>query len=310
MASEAEGDLWSASLRALRESDDERAVEALGLLVFVQGSQLAHYADADRTARLASAAVVRLGDADGLRGALLRNEAAYLTDAGRYDEAAPLLAEARSLGDARAARGADENALEGATRASGETSVEAGYARQGLAADALLTGDGETALREARRALQVLRETLGATHPGAVETEVLLGRAQTLTGHLDEAEATLTHALQEAERLQIVGAATHAEMLRALGEVSIRRGVGPRARPLLERVLRIVDEAKDGDPLDDADARAALARALALPGGDAARARTLAAEAMAAYTTRGREAERCLAQMRALELALAVTSTR
>jgi tetratricopeptide (TPR) repeat protein len=409
-APDAEADLWDASLRALREHDDERAVEAWGLLVFVQGSQLAHYVDADHTAQLASAAMVRLGDADALRGALMRNQAAYLIDAGRYDEAVPLIdqalihmeralgtehpnfastletlgilqhvrgqqaaalrtqervlairerlggpshplvaitlfnvalakaglgrpadaladcaramqlatavsgadssaavdalqcvaAQQRELGDVAAARATDEDALKRAIRAGREGSGDTGYALQGLAADALLAGDGETAVAQATRARASLREALGPEHPGVLDTEVLLGRGQALAGHLDEAQVTLAHVLAGVERLKLDAPTRLGEVLRALGDVQLRRGDGARARPPLERALALAREARDGDPLNAADARASLASALALPGGDVGRARALAAEAASAYAARGRGAERRLASMREL----------
>ena len=391
-APDAETDLWDASLRALREHDDERAVEAWGLLVFVQGSLLAHYSDADHTAQLASAAMVRLGEADALRGALLRNQGAYLTDAGRYEEAMPLVdqallhmeralgtehpnfastletlgilqhargqeaaalrthervlairervggpnhplvastlfnvalakaalgrpvdaladctravllatavsgvdssgainalqcvaAQQRELDDVTAARAADEDALQRAIRAGHDGSGDTGYALQGLAADAIFARDGETAMALATRALASLRQALGADHPGALDTEVLLGRGQALAGHLDEAQGTFQHALLEIERLKLDDPTRHGEVLRALGEVHIRRGDGARARPPLERALAIALEPREADPMNAADARAALASALALPGGDVGRARTLAAEAASA----------------------------
>jgi hypothetical protein len=85
----------------------------------------------------------------------------------------------------------------------------------------------------------------------------------------------------------------------------VERGDGAHARPLLERALTLVGETPDDDPLNLADVRATLARALLLPGGDEARARSLAAAAAAAYEDRGRGAERRLREMR--ELATAST---
>jgi hypothetical protein len=69
------------------------------------------------------------------------------------------------------------------------------------------------------------------------------------------------------------------------GKALLALGSAGEALPLLERALLL--RAKDADPVDVAETRFALARALVATGGDLKRARGLAEAAAAAYAATG-----------------------
>ncbi len=213
------------------------------------------------------------------------------------------------------------------SQALGEMHPDVGAAANNVGAAALVVGDYATAVTFIRRGLEIKRHTLGADHPELAHSLNNLAETLRLSGRFDEAEPLYRQAMALHRRAYGEAHPNVAEVLDGLGAMENDRGRpeaalayhrraqaireakhGPshvrlaypltgegkalvalgrprEALPLLERALLL--RAKDADPVDLAETRFALARALVATHGDAARARSLAEAAATAYAQTG-----------------------
>jgi tetratricopeptide (TPR) repeat protein len=152
----------------------------------------------------------------------------------------------------------------------------------------LTRGDAKAAREALVRALEIREKTMRGDQPLIADTLRLLAEAERRTGALAEAEAHATRALTIVKGNLREDDRSLAGPLLVLGQVALDRGRADEAAPSLERALTLY-EGRAAYVVEAAEARFALARALvALPTGagrDAARAKALATEALAALRT-------------------------
>ena len=110
-------------------------------------------------------------------------------------------------------------------------------------------------------AWQRAEERLGASHPVAVQTRLMLARAAAAQRRLDGAEEHARAALRDAERALGPQAPEVADALSLLGRVELARRRPADARPLLARAARIVEAGSGADSGETARAWAQVAEA-------------------------------------------------
>ena len=135
------------------------------------------------------------------------------------------------------------------------------------------------------KALAIQQRELGPDHRDTGEMLRSLGNAWDGLGDYDRALDHHTRALAIIEKAMGADHPRTALALYDVAQTRMLRGEADVAVPLIERALAIL-EAKKTRPLDLADVRWLLARALVQSGGDRERALSLAADAQAAYRER------------------------
>ncbi|MGZ3427976.1 MAG: tetratricopeptide repeat-containing protein, partial [Polyangia bacterium] len=140
-------------------------------------------------------------------------------------------------------------------------------------------GRAQEARADYQKTLDIWTAKLGADHPSLSAALDGLGDAMYAEGKLPAALGYYRRAQALLERTVGPKHPDLADSLIGIGLCELAQGAPKRAQPSLERALALRE--KDADPLELARARFALARALATT--DAARARTLANDARAAY---------------------------
>jgi len=190
------------------------------------------------------------------------NLATVLLEAGRTDDAVAWTEEMGKEVDAAIA--------------AGRKGVINGVGRGQEAEILLRLGHLERATAKARQMVAMLREQEAPTELG--EALALLSRVLLASGRVHEAQRAAEEAVSLFRNLPGTEHPDQPAVYAALGEVLLARGDAKGARTALERALADREKAS-ATPLTLAATRFALARALRLSGGDAARARELATAA-------------------------------
>jgi serine/threonine-protein kinase len=197
---------------------------------------------------------------------ILNNLAEVLLELGRLDEA----------------RAAAERGLAIRERRAGPESAPVAASLASLAMIARAAGDRRLAFEDIDRAIAIDEKTLGPMHPKLASHLTDRATIRAGFGRLDDAIADSLRALAIREKALGPDHPYVATSLVQVGGGYLERGRAAAALPILERALQI-RTAHDAAPDDLAEARFAVARALAATHGDRARARALAEQARATY---------------------------
>jgi serine/threonine protein kinase/tetratricopeptide (TPR) repeat protein len=196
-----------------------------------------------------------------------------------------------ALGALDAARDDFERALAIRTAALGPKHPKLGNTLLSLGSLSAKRGDYDAARRYYERAGAIWEAALGDKHPNLAYVYINLGDTDFAQGRLDDALATYARALAIVEASLGAKHALAAYPLTGMGRVHLLRHQPRRALPLLERAVELHAGGTE-DPVLRADARFALARALADSGDPGPRAATLALEARDAYAQGADEADK------------------
>ena len=247
--------------------DEIRAEVATGLVASF--ARLSRPDDAERWARESEAILERIGPGHERLLAWLLTDRSFIRC---------------RLGDFAGAVRLDEQALALKEKVLGTDHPDVAISLSNLGAALNALGEYGRALRTDDRALAIYRRAYGETHPWV--GECLSNRGETLNalGRYDEARVDFQGALTRWEAALGPDHLYLSYALTGLGETELDTGQPKAAALNLERALRI-REHQELDPIQVAETRFALARALWQAGGDRSRARTLATQARAAYAT-------------------------
>ncbi len=178
-------------------------------------------------------------------------------------------------------------------RTSGADHPNVGLLRQNIAGMLRFAGDLPQARTEIDAAAKILEAKLGLEHPA-------LGHAWTFSGDIAREQGELQRARADYQRAddmrrKVLGEAHPDRSLSmlGLGRVAFDEGKPAEAVVSLEKALALMSD--HPDPIDQAEARFQLARAL--PADKRARARELANQARTAFAEAGVRAERYLAEV-------------
>lgn len=144
--------------------------QAWALLVRVEGSGRAHYAEAHRAAALAAAVSERLGAPLSLESLLARNLGGVLSDEGRHAEAKTAYEKALKL-----------------QRDANPGGVEFAASLNALGNEVRRLGDAKAALALYEEALELLTRQLGPKHPDVASVLKNIGNVHWQASELDEA---------------------------------------------------------------------------------------------------------------------------
>ncbi|HET6583022.1 MAG TPA: tetratricopeptide repeat protein, partial [Nannocystaceae bacterium] len=169
-------------------------------------------------------------------------------------------------------------------------------ARSNLANVRMDAGELEPAAALYRKAIATAETTDGVDHPDVAVYLTNLGNVLIELGELDEAQQVIERALAIRERALGEDHPDLVFTLMSLGGVHLTAERPGEAVPLLERALVIVDRGQS-EPLAKAAVRFELGQAVALAGGDRARAQRLVDEAEVGYRELGPAGARYLEQV-------------
>jgi serine/threonine-protein kinase len=249
----------------------------LGVVLF----DLGRYADADAAYRRALAIREHvLGKDHVLVAGTLNNLAGVLEADGRFEETLPMYE--RAIAIRSKALGPDHPRVAIIYNNLGET-----LAKMGRLEDAQAAFEHALAIREAK---------LGPDHPDLGSPLMNLGRVLVRRGKPTDGEARIRRALALWEKAFGAQNPKLSYPRAGLVEVYLATGRAGQAIPVAEAVVGARD-VKDAAPMELAEARYLLARALWDGGGDRARARELASAARTAYAGRGRGSQHELADV-------------
>ena len=175
-------------------------------------------------------------------------------------------------------------------RGSGADAPALGDSLANLAQGLTMQGKYEEAEAAALRSLEIRKAKLGPEHPLVANSLNSLGELLYIQEKMDEARATVVEALAIQEKTLAADHPSVAVTLIRLGDIELAGGDAAAALGSFERVLAI-RAGRDGEPLDLAEAKYAVARALWAAGRDRPRARTLLAEAEATFAELGASAK-------------------
>ncbi|MFL5357743.1 tetratricopeptide repeat protein [Archangium sp.] len=246
--------------------DDETAARAWSRLLFTEAEGLGLAKEAQRTARMAEAAVERLGPEASLEVAaeLHRVRGSLDYRQGEY---------ARALADASEALALLERA-----RGPQDVALADVLTNMGMALNAM--GRYAEAERPYARALALVEAVYGHEHPRRAELLNNLATALRLQGKVAEAVARYGEALDLAERLLGAEHSNTSIIRMNLGDALSRQGQLAQALPHYERALASLRKGGDGERLRVATVLLSLGNALAdlgqLPRAEAAYREALA----------------------------------
>jgi len=266
IADEAARVLEQAMWTALRCRHDEAAAEAATSLVFQVGCLQSRFEAAEVWMRMAEALLDRMGGHDLIRGWLLTNRAAVREIQGQLAEA---------LEDAQRAVAAKERVL-------GAGHFDIAYTLNNVALYLDGLGDTAQAVSELARAVQIVENGLGPDHPRIATMLSNYSELLNRVGRFADARDAATRALVVLEREADPQGLFITYPLVSLGITYLGLDQIDRAVPILERA-HAIRELKEPSAAKRAEARFALARALARQGDDPARARALARTAREEY---------------------------
>jgi tetratricopeptide (TPR) repeat protein/predicted Ser/Thr protein kinase len=246
---------------------DEVVAAAAAELVFVVGYTQGRYADGERWARHALAALHRLGGGhDVVAGWRANNLGAMYEKEGRFEESLAANLEAVTL----------------KSRALGGAHFDVGISYCNVASSLFHLGRVDEAIDRNQQALKILRAALGPEHPQV--GIALLNEADFLNrkGRFAEARAAAKEAVAIWERESDADHPFLGYALTAIGESLVDDGQPAQAIPYLERAIRI-RETRDPEADLLGETRFALARALWESNTGLIRAMSLAEKARSDY---------------------------
>lgn len=164
----------------------------------------------------------------------------------------------------------------------GKEHVNLATAEQNLGTALRIIGKPSEALRHFERALAIKRRHLPADHPSVASTQFSLGAILHRVGRSAEGLRRLEDALHTFEARLGSQHPLVAKTLTELGLIQLDLHHPEAALPILERALHTGDDA-DLDPVERAETRFGLARALRLVGREPTRAAALARQALRDY---------------------------
>ena len=198
--------------------------------------------------------------------ATLSNLGAALDDLSEYDRAVAVL----------------ERAIAIRERTQGKDSLDVTEPISGLGNVLFDMGRGNEAVDQYARVLAIQRAKLAPDHPKVIETIIDLAEGRRVAGHAAAALDDYRQALALTEHAPALQRYVP-YALTGIGDSELDLGAAAKATEPLTRALAF-REALPADDIDLARTRFALARALALSGGNQARARELAEAARSGYT--------------------------
>jgi tetratricopeptide (TPR) repeat protein len=242
----AKATLHEAWARAEAGRDDRRKAQALEQLAYMEGIEQSRPAEGLRWARLARAALARVGGEDRIEAEILRAEAGIYWQQDQFNEALKEIERALSL----------------AMRAYGTKDYRVARMRssRALVLGSLIRRD--EALREMLEALSIERASLGGEHPRVAATLNNLGILHTNAGRYQEAEASFREALRIRERVLGPDHPLHAMCAANLGHLFEGIGQPDKAVEFFRRALPIQERAYGPDDPLVADSRVGYANAL------------------------------------------------
>ena len=239
-------DLTRAVQEAERGSDDVVKAQALVSLVFVVGTDLANFAEAEHLGQFAQGALDRLGGDDVLQL--------------RLEDALGALAQAR--GDSRAALEHYQDALQRVRRAFGSDHLLVGEAMLNLGAPLIAAGRHEEALALGQEAVPMIERAVGRDDPRIAQPMLIVGGELLYLRRYEEA-------LRWVDRARAIPTAPKALVgyLYAARGLSLQ-GLGrlPEGRDELERALASFEATFGKEHPMVADACCDLAKASRLMG--------------------------------------------
>jgi tetratricopeptide (TPR) repeat protein/tRNA A-37 threonylcarbamoyl transferase component Bud32 len=179
----------------------------------------------------------------------------------------------------------------------GDDSSNVAFAENNVGNVLVDQGKYEEGLVHLRKALEMKRRLLGEDHVTVASTLDTMGFAIEGQARCDDALVHYREALAIYEAAMGPDNVRVTNALLGIGRCLVAQGHAERALEPLERAHRI-RAGGEGDPVDLADARVALARALWASNRDRDRAKQLAAEAEPVYVEAGKRAEQKLAALR------------
>ncbi len=318
----AEQVLGAAVLAAEAGRHDEIAAIAWTQLTAVLGSAQARYEEGHKAEEHALAAIERLGGRETLLASLLYNSAVLLREEGKYEDALAQQQRAlaiqegvlgpahldvatslSNLGIILVHQGKYEQALAQVQRALAIQEPALGVTHPNLSLPlhtigSILGRQGkyQEAVPYLQRALAVRELALGSEHPSLAPSLNNLGNLFALQKKSQEALGYYQRALAMNEMALGPYHPEVAHPLLGMGSVYLASGAPRKALAPLERAVSIW-EWRPGDPVDLAEARFGLARALWESGGDRKRAKRLAGVARTTYAASGGRTQKELAEV-------------
>jgi tetratricopeptide (TPR) repeat protein/predicted Ser/Thr protein kinase len=318
----AERELDASVLAAEAGRNDETAAVAWTQLIAVLGSAQARYEEGHKAEEHALAAIERLGGRETLLASLLYNSAVLLRQEGKYEDALAqhrraLAIQERVLGPEHldvatslsnlsivlVHQGKYEEALAQVQHALAieEAALGATHPNLSLALHTIGSilgrqGKYQEALPYLQRALAVRELALGPEHPSLAPSLNNLGNIFALQKKSQEALGYYQRALAMNEKALGPNHPEVARPLLGIGSVYLETHAPGKALAPLERAVSIW-EGRPGDPVELAQARFELARALWETGGDRKRAKQLAALARTTFGASGERARKELAEV-------------
>ncbi len=171
-------------------------------------------------------------------------------------------------------------------RGSGPDAAALGDSLANLAQGLTMQGKYEEAETAATRALEIRKAKLGPEHPLVANSLNSLGELAYVQEKMGAAREHVREALAIQEKTLAPDHPSVAVTLIRLGDIELAGGDPKAALERFERVLAI-RAGREGEPLDLAEAKFAVARALQAANRDRARADSLLAEAEATFTELG-----------------------
>jgi tetratricopeptide (TPR) repeat protein len=265
----AESMLQQAFWTAEGARDDELKAETSAYLIEAIGYHQGRYDDAERWVQQTRATLRRMGGHDRLQAWVENNVGILYHVQGRYPEAIAAYQRARVV--AEAALKPDDPDI---ARPLGNLAMALNAA-----------GRPAEALAYNQRAVDILRNAYGAGHPEVAMHMSNRGEILNALGRFDEARTLFTSALAVWSKELPPDHPDFGDSLAGIGQSYLGQQAPAKAVAPLEQALAIREKI-GAEPLQVADTRFMLARALWDSGGDRARAGQLAESARAVFTSR------------------------
>ena len=279
---DAESAFYSA-LEAAQAGHDDRTVATAWLDLVIIGWGTGRFDEADRAARLAEAAIDRLGGDLELEATLSHRRGMLANRQHRYEEALTHF----------------EHARIGFETLYGNNSPRVGQTLNNAAIALRYLGRHADAATFYHRTIEIEKASFGQPTPSAAASLSNLSLLHLAMDDPAQAEKLARQSLVVYEQTLGADHPSLAGALVALGKTLLAKGDGESAGPVLERARTLRLEVAENDPSRLAEVEFLLARALASVGEEPRRAGQLAAQALERFRGAGPRAEADVAAVEA-----------